>query len=43
MRHVREILHLSLEAGLSTRVIRERSGVGRRRSGTAEAVCPLPG
>lgn len=28
MRHVREILRLSLEAGLSTRVIGERSGVG---------------
>ncbi|WP_341872644.1 helix-turn-helix domain-containing protein, partial [Mesorhizobium amorphae] len=28
MRHVREILRLSLEAGLSTRVIGERTGVG---------------
>lgn len=28
MRHVREILHLSLEAGLSTRVIGERARVG---------------
>lgn len=28
MRHVREILRLSLEAGLSTRVVGERIGVG---------------
>lgn len=28
MRHVREILRLSLDAGLSTRVVGERVGVG---------------
>jgi len=28
MRHVREILHLSLDCGLSTRVVGERAGVG---------------
>lgn len=40
MRHVREILRLSLEAGLSTRVIGERLRA-RRAPGYAEAVCTL--
>lgn len=49
MRHVREILRLSLDAGLSTRVVGERVGVGPttvrdtlRRFGWSELTWPVP-
>ena len=49
MRHVREILQLSLDAGLSTRVVGERVGIGPttvretlRRFGWSELTWPVP-
>ncbi|MGB3931699.1 MAG: hypothetical protein WBL20_22360 [Sphingobium sp.] len=49
MRHVREILQLSLDAGLSTRVVGERVGIGPttvretlRRFGWFELTWPVP-
>ena len=49
MRHVREILHLSLDAGLSTRIVGERVGIGPttvrdtlRRFGCSGLTWPVP-